>query len=195
MTTPAEKKAHNRWQISSEDKAFLEQEYERDRFPSPESKKRLSDALGVEPKKIQVWFQNRRQRSEPKVSTGGDDTSRTSDCASSTGSVGRSSSPAVELKLSTLKRKQPEVETITQDDILQLLEFSPNLGRPLEAGEDAASRARVRAMELAFFPASFFDLCKRNEELPFLCKMLPPDRPTPQPSTPSTPAAPMSPDM
>ena len=51
-----------RWKISSESKGLLEQEFNRKRFPSPRSKKRLAEELDVEPRRIQVWFQNRRQR-------------------------------------------------------------------------------------------------------------------------------------
>ena len=51
-----------RWKISNESKGLLEQEFLRKRFPSPRSKKRLADELNVEPRRIQVWFQNRRQR-------------------------------------------------------------------------------------------------------------------------------------
>lgn len=51
-----------RWKINQEQKALLECEFMRKRFPSPRSKKRLADQLNVEPRRIQVWFQNRRQR-------------------------------------------------------------------------------------------------------------------------------------
>lgn len=54
--------ASARWKIGNESKAMLEQEFLRKRFPSPRSKKRLADELNVEPRRIQVWFQNRRQR-------------------------------------------------------------------------------------------------------------------------------------
>ncbi|KAL1504024.1 hypothetical protein AB1Y20_010438 [Prymnesium parvum] len=54
--------ACSRWKISSESKGLLEREFHRKRFPSPRSKKRLADELDVEPRRIQVWFQNRRQR-------------------------------------------------------------------------------------------------------------------------------------
>ena len=51
-----------RWKIDGDDKKMLEQEFLRKRFPSPRSKKRMADQLNVEPRRIQVWFQNRRQR-------------------------------------------------------------------------------------------------------------------------------------
>ncbi|KAL3893442.1 MAG: hypothetical protein SGPRY_014232 [Prymnesium sp.] len=52
----------SRWKITSESKGMLEREFHRKRFPSPRSKKRLAEELDVEPRRIQVWFQNRRQR-------------------------------------------------------------------------------------------------------------------------------------
>ena len=58
-------KEHPRWKIGNEHKATLEREYLRKRFPSPRSKKRLADELNVDPRRIQVWFQNRRQREKP----------------------------------------------------------------------------------------------------------------------------------
>ena len=37
------------------------------RFPDPELKKRLASQLDVDPRRIQVWFQNRRQREKPRT--------------------------------------------------------------------------------------------------------------------------------
>jgi hypothetical protein len=54
-----------RWKIDGDDKKMLEEEFMRKRFPSPRSKKRMADQLNVEPRRIQVWFQNRRQREKP----------------------------------------------------------------------------------------------------------------------------------
>ena len=52
----------SRWKINEEARKVLEEQYLRKRFPSPTSKKRLAEELDVAPRRIQVWFQNRRQR-------------------------------------------------------------------------------------------------------------------------------------
>ena len=62
MKDPERDGNSTRWKIDGDDKRMLEQEFLRKRFPSPRSKKRMADALNVEPRRIQVWFQNRRQR-------------------------------------------------------------------------------------------------------------------------------------
>ena len=51
-----------RWKINEAAREVLEEQYRRKRFPSPLSKKRLAEQLDVAPRRIQVWFQNRRQR-------------------------------------------------------------------------------------------------------------------------------------
>ena len=51
-----------RWKIKDDCKEVLEHHYVHQRFPSPQSRKRLAEVLDVEPRRIQVWFQNRRQR-------------------------------------------------------------------------------------------------------------------------------------
>lgn len=51
-----------RWKINEAAREVLEDQYMRKRFPSPISKKRLAEQLDVAPRRIQVWFQNRRQR-------------------------------------------------------------------------------------------------------------------------------------
>ena len=63
--------ASARWKISGDSKTMLEQEFLRKRFPSPRSKKRLAEELNVEPRRIQVWFQNRRQRERKMKSSSG----------------------------------------------------------------------------------------------------------------------------
>lgn len=52
----------SRWKINEDARKVLEEQYLRKRFPSPTSKKRLAEELDVAPRRIQVWFQNRRQR-------------------------------------------------------------------------------------------------------------------------------------
>lgn len=49
------------WQIAALEKAF-----EDDSHPSLKGKKRLSDALGLQIKSIQIWFQNRRAKEKSK---------------------------------------------------------------------------------------------------------------------------------
>mmetsp|Transcript_36446 Transcript_36446/g.60374 ORF Transcript_36446/g.60374 Transcript_36446/m.60374 type:complete len:476 (-) Transcript_36446:347-1774(-) len=52
----------SRWKISEGCRDVLEQEFVQNRFPSPNHRKRLADELDVDPRRVQVWFQNRRQR-------------------------------------------------------------------------------------------------------------------------------------
>lgn len=54
--------ANSRWRIADTSKEVLEQEFRRERFPSASSRLKLAESLDVEPRRIQVWFQNRRQR-------------------------------------------------------------------------------------------------------------------------------------
>jgi hypothetical protein len=54
--------APSRWRIADTSKEVLEQEFRRERFPSATSRLKLAESLDVEPRRIQVWFQNRRQR-------------------------------------------------------------------------------------------------------------------------------------
>ena len=43
-----------RWKISEENRRLLELEYDRKRFPSPRTKKRLADALDVDTRRVQA---------------------------------------------------------------------------------------------------------------------------------------------
>ena len=54
-----------RWRIDRSQRGMLEKAFQAKRFPSPETKKRLADSLNVDVRRIQVWFQNRRQRLKP----------------------------------------------------------------------------------------------------------------------------------
>lgn len=51
-----------RWAISKKAKVILEQIYQMERFPSSEMHRRLAEDFEVEPRQVQFWFQNRRQR-------------------------------------------------------------------------------------------------------------------------------------
>ena len=55
-----------RWRIDRSQKTLLEDAFKAKRFPSPDTKKRLADQLHVDVRRIQVWFQNRRQRLSAK---------------------------------------------------------------------------------------------------------------------------------
>ena len=55
-----------RWRIDGAQKHLLEEVFNEKRFPDPELKKRLASQLDVDPRRIQVWFQNRRQREKPQ---------------------------------------------------------------------------------------------------------------------------------
>ena len=48
-----------RWKISEENRRLLELEYDRKRFPSPRTKKRLADALDVDTRGRFVRFDGR----------------------------------------------------------------------------------------------------------------------------------------
>lgn len=51
-----------RWAITKKAKLILEQIYQMERFPSSEMHRRLAEDFEVEPRQVQFWFQNRRQR-------------------------------------------------------------------------------------------------------------------------------------
>lgn len=51
-----------RWAISTQAKFFLEQVYQMERFPSAAMRRRLAADFNVEPRQVQIWYQNRRQR-------------------------------------------------------------------------------------------------------------------------------------
>ena len=70
MAVCEKKEDISRWKLNDEQKAFLATEFNTKRFPSPKSKRRLAEALDVEPRRIQVWFQNRRQREKTAEESG-----------------------------------------------------------------------------------------------------------------------------
>jgi hypothetical protein len=51
-----------RWNIPPSALVILEEVFAAQHFPSVESRDKLAKELGVKPRQIQVWFQNRRQR-------------------------------------------------------------------------------------------------------------------------------------
>ena len=51
-----------RWSPTAPQLRRLGESYEKTRFPTVEMRRALANELGVTPRKIQVWFQNRRQR-------------------------------------------------------------------------------------------------------------------------------------
>lgn len=52
-----------RWNIPSSALSMLEQMFQKDKFPSVETRKKIATDLKVTPRQVQVWFQNKRQRS------------------------------------------------------------------------------------------------------------------------------------
>jgi len=60
-----------RWNIPKNALQSLEQVFKSDKFPTVETRKNLAGDLNVTPRQVQVWFQNKRQRSV-KPSTGMD---------------------------------------------------------------------------------------------------------------------------
>ena len=52
-----------RWNIPSSALSMLEQMFSKDKFPSVETRKKIATDLKVTPRQVQVWFQNKRQRS------------------------------------------------------------------------------------------------------------------------------------
>ena len=52
-----------RWNIPAQALQILEQVFQKDKFPTVETRKKLSSDLNVTPRQVQVWFQNKRQRS------------------------------------------------------------------------------------------------------------------------------------
>ena len=51
-----------RWAISKHAKIILEKIYQMERFPSADMRRRLAADFSVEPRQVQFWYQNRRQR-------------------------------------------------------------------------------------------------------------------------------------
>ncbi len=54
-----------RWKISEENRRLLELEYDRKRFPSPRTKKRLADALDVDTRRVQAQIPHIHMKTPP----------------------------------------------------------------------------------------------------------------------------------
>ena len=62
---------YTRWNIPEQNLCTLEESYSKNPFPSPETRQALADDFKVQPRKVQVWFQNKRQRaSKPQDASG-----------------------------------------------------------------------------------------------------------------------------
>jgi hypothetical protein len=51
-----------RWRVPEEARAALEASYAACAYPTPDECRRLGEAVGATPRRVKVWFQNRRQR-------------------------------------------------------------------------------------------------------------------------------------
>merc|ERR1712137_1223122 len=71
-TQPKKRKGKStRWNIPKIALTTLEQVFTRDKFPTVDTRKNLASELKVTPRQVQVWFQNKRQRSlKPPVKPG-----------------------------------------------------------------------------------------------------------------------------
>ena len=67
------KRKNVRWKIPPETMAALEEAYAADRFPTAEARAALAASLEVAPRQVQVWFQNKRQRTKVGALLGVDD--------------------------------------------------------------------------------------------------------------------------
>lgn len=56
--------ASGRWVLEPEDVLLLERVFEREKCPGRELRAQLASRLRVKPRQIQVWFQNKRQRTK-----------------------------------------------------------------------------------------------------------------------------------
>lgn len=63
--TSAERSKRQRWRVDDDVRRVLEEEYKKNKFPSSEERQALADRLQVAPRRVQVWFQNHRQRELP----------------------------------------------------------------------------------------------------------------------------------
>ena len=59
-----DKSKMSRWQIGNGSLSVLEQVYTLDPFPGLDARRELAKQLNVSPRQVQVWFQNKRQRTK-----------------------------------------------------------------------------------------------------------------------------------
>lgn len=60
------KRKWERWVVDEPSRLVLEDTYSHTPFPDPVTRSSLAVLLGTKPRRIQVWFQNKRQRDEGK---------------------------------------------------------------------------------------------------------------------------------
>ena len=59
---PSSRPAWTRWKLDAEQLRILDAQFQLNPLPSLQVRKALAAQFGVSPRKVQVWFQNRRQR-------------------------------------------------------------------------------------------------------------------------------------
>ena len=64
---PESGEVRRRWSPSEAEKHMLEMSYNKDAFPSAVMRAELARCLSIEPRQVQVWFQNRRQKERAKT--------------------------------------------------------------------------------------------------------------------------------
>ena len=69
MPCPADPRARitNRTKLSDKQLDALVSAFDREPMPSPEQRDALAHKLDLPPRSVQIWFQNRRQRSKPAI--------------------------------------------------------------------------------------------------------------------------------
>ena len=67
--SPAEQPKPKRCKISREQLAVLIKSFEEEPLPNFDQRQAIAKALGMTPRSVQIWFQNRRQRLKPQQAT------------------------------------------------------------------------------------------------------------------------------
>ena len=65
--SPAEQPKPKRCKISREQLAVLIKSFEEEPLPNFDQRQAIAKALGMTPRSVQIWFQNRRQRSKAQA--------------------------------------------------------------------------------------------------------------------------------
>ena len=68
VEVPVGGEMRRRWNPTEADKYMLEMSHSQNAFPSAPMRNELAHRLGIEPRQVQVWFQNRRQKERAKSS-------------------------------------------------------------------------------------------------------------------------------